>query len=183
MFSVPFHKFTDFEPITTFIRSRAGRNFFVLGDVNLGQFEYLSWKYHEIIIIFRPIAQFKTDIGVDIKFLIFLYSIFVKFHTKILKYFQTNTKYLIRRHHKTCKFFDESNETIARAVDKVSGDHVDEFNVLENRDDGLLPSMVTTNYQETDYMNIQESENDRSKAVEIFPVTLMCADSTNTQAV
>ena len=128
-------------------------------------------------------AQFQTDIGVDIKSLIFLYSIFVKCYTNILKYFQTNTKYLIRRHHKTCKFFDESNETIARAVDKVSGDHVDEFNVLENRDDGLLPSMVTTNYQETDYMNIQESENDRSKAVKIFPVTLMCADSTNTQAV
>ena len=43
--------------------------------------------------------------------------------------------------------------------------------------------MVTTNYQETDYMNIQESENDRSKAVKIIPVTLMWADSTNTQAV
>ena len=56
--------------------------------------------------------------------------------------------------------------------------------MLEKRDDGLLPSMGrTTNYQETDYMNAQESENNRSKAVEISLETLMCADSMNTQAV
>ena len=47
----------------------------------------------------------------------------------------------------------------------------------------ILPSMVTTNYQETDHMNIQESEKNRSKAVEISAATLMCADGKNTQAV
>ena len=40
-------------------------------------------------------AQFQPDIGVDIKFLIFLYSSFVKFHTNILKYFQTNKNILL----------------------------------------------------------------------------------------
>ena len=68
---------------------------FLLFDVQLSQFEYLPWKYHQNKIIFRPIVPFQTDIGVDIEIPIFRYSIFVKFKTDVLKSFQTNTKYSV----------------------------------------------------------------------------------------
>ena len=69
--------------------------FFQLGYVILGQFDYLPWEYHQNHKIFRPILPFKTDIGVDIEILIFRYSIFIKFHTDTIKHFQSDTKYSI----------------------------------------------------------------------------------------
>mgnify|MGYP001797921006 CR=1 FL=1 len=40
-------------------------------------------------------VPFQTDIWVDTEIPIFQYLIFVKFYTDILKYFQTDTKYLV----------------------------------------------------------------------------------------
>ena len=71
------------------------QSFFLLGDVKLGQFEYLLWEYHQNDIIFRPIVSFQTDIGVDIEIPIFRYSSYVKFHTDIYKYFQIDMKYSV----------------------------------------------------------------------------------------
>ena len=50
-----------------YIRYICSAKFFLLGDVKLGQFEYLLWEYHQNKIIFRPIVPFQTDIEVGIK--------------------------------------------------------------------------------------------------------------------
>ena len=68
---------------------------FLLGDIKLSPFEYLSGVYHQNNIIFRPNVPFQNDIGVDIEILIFWYPLFVKFRTRILTHFKTNTKYLV----------------------------------------------------------------------------------------